>query len=175
MTLTALPLLNHLVARWHSNSMKGFSIVEIVIVAGLSSIVLLGLIQLIVFSTRPIKENVRETEATFLAEEAIEVARVLRNESWTTNIATLSAATNYYPVISSGSWTLSTTDPGAINGIYTRIVTLAAVNRDGNDDIAATGTDDPNTKKITATVSWTERGAAQSVTIETYITNFLVN
>jgi len=47
------------------------------------------------------------------------------------------------------------------------------VGRDGNDDIVASGgTPDPNTKKVTATVSWTESTQSKQVVLTTYITNF---
>lgn len=151
---------------------QGFGIIEIIVVAGLVGVVLLGLIQLTVLSTRPIEESVRQAEALYLAEEAIEAVRTLRNESWTNNITTLTHGTIYYPTISGTDWTLTTTDPGAVNGTYTRSLTTSAVYRDANDDIATTGTLDPKTVKITTTVTWSERRSTATTTMATYLTNF---
>lgn len=151
---------------------QGFGVIEIIVVAGLVSIVFLGLIQLTVLSVRPIEKSVRQAEAVYLAEEAIEVIRTLRNESWANNIATITHGTIYYPTLSGNDWVLTTTNPGAVNGTYTRSLVIAAVYRDANDDIAAQGTLDPKTVKVTTTVTWNERSATRSTALETYLTNF---
>ncbi len=78
-------------------------------------------------------------------------------------------------MVSGDKWVLSTTDPGPIDNLYTRIVIVEAVSRDANDDIAAGGTEDPSTKKVTATVSWQDAGRSKEVVLTTYITNFLGN
>lgn len=150
----------------------GLGLVEIVVVAGIISLVFVGLLQLLFLTLKPIGESVRQTEATYLAEEGIEAVKVLRNGGWTGNIASLSNSTTYYPVIASDNWTLTTTDPGAINGTYTRTVVFEAVYRDVDDNIAGTGTVDDNTRKVTTTVTWMDRDQSKSVTLETYITNF---
>ena len=117
----------------------------------------------------------RNTEAVALAEEGIEGVRSLRDDGWTTNITTLTENATYYPVISANKWTLTNTNPGTVNNLYTRTVVIAGVNRDVNDDIAVAGTDDPNTKEVTVKVTWKEGQDVQDVTIVTYITNFLAN
>ena len=128
--------------------------------------------QLVVLTNRPIKQGLREAEATYLAEEAIETVKVLRNDGWATNIAPLTNGTTYYSTLSGSDWTLTTTDPGPINNQYSRTIVVEEVYRDTNDDIASTGTLDVKTKKVTATVTWSEHGSTESVTLETYITNF---
>jgi len=153
----------------------GFAVLEIVVAAGIISIVLLGILQLVSQSIQPINTSVRQAQAVFLAEEAIEVVKVLRNEGWKSNIATLTNSATYYPTISANNWTLSATDPGPINGIHTRTVVLDAVYRDGSSDISSSGTLDDNTKKITATITWSERNQSRSFVISSYLTNFLDN
>lgn len=155
----------------HPNA--GLGLVEIVVVAGIISIVFVGLLQLLVLTLRPVEENVRQAEAAYFAEEAIEAVKVLRNEGWTTYIDPLANNTSYYPVITSDRWTLTTTDPGPINGTYTRTVTFEAVYRDVNDDITTTGTLDSQTRKVVAAVSWLDHGQNKTVVVETYIANFL--
>lgn len=154
------------------NKQQGVGVVEIVVVSGIASLVFAGILQLVVLTNRPVEAGIRKAEATYLAEEGIEAVKALRNEGWSTNITSLSNGTTYYPTIVSSAWTLSTTDPGIINNIYARTVVLEAVYRDGNDDIASSGTLDPKTRKITSTVTWNEHGATESVVLETYITNF---
>jgi len=45
--------------------------------------------------------------------------------------------------------------------------------RDSNSNIVESGgTNDPNTKKVTVTVSWEERGRDHKLEIFTYLTNW---
>jgi hypothetical protein len=131
-------------------------------------------LKLLILTLRPVEQSVRQAEASYLNEEAIEAVKVLRNQGWTTHIASLTSGTTYYPVVVSDNWTLSTTNPGEINDIYTRTVVFEDVYRDGNDNIAASGsgTLDPKTRKITATTTWTDHDVDKELVIETYITNF---
>ncbi len=156
---------------------RGFGLIEILIVGAIVAISFIGLISFLISSRGITFQVARNTEATALAEEGMEAVRSMRDESWSTNIATLSTATTYYPVIDvlNNKWTLSTTDPGPINSLYTRTVIFENVNRDANDDIASSGTLDPNTKKMTAAVTWNENQVTKDVTLTTYITNFLSN
>lgn len=154
------------------NSKKGFGLIEILIVTAIVSVGLLSIISFLIFSRGVTFKITRNTEAVSLAEESIEAARGIRDDSWAA-ISTLNNSTIYYPVISSGSWTLTTINPGLINNLYTRTVVLSSVSRDGNDDIVSNGgVVDTGTRKITSTVSWTENGKNEQVVLSTYITNF---
>lgn len=161
--------------RHHSRAslQNGFSVVEIVVVAGIISLVFLSISQLMVVATRPVAAASRHAHATYLAEEAVEAVRSMRNEGWTSTIAPLTTGTTYYPLLSAGRWSLSVTNPGALDGTFQRTVVLQPVYRDGDDNISATGTLDPNTMNIVVTVSWAEHQQNKTVTIETYLTNFL--
>lgn len=154
---------------------RGFGLVEIIVVAAIVGTAFVSLYELFVLSSRPISTSKNQTEAVYLMEEAIEAVRVLRNNSWTDNIATLENGTTYYPTVANDQWTLSTINPGPVNGLYTRTIVVNATLRDANDNISSSGTLDPNTKKLTATVTWPERGELRTVTVETYITNYLDN
>lgn len=58
-------------------------------------------------------------------------------------------------------------------GIFVRSLVLENVRRDVNSNIVpAGGIDDPNTKKVTVTVSWTAKTIAKEVTIVSYLTNW---
>lgn len=158
----------------HVRYSRGIGVIEIVVVAGIISTVFLSISQLLVLATRPIAAGAREAQAMFLAEEAIEAVRTLRNVDWTDNIASLTNDTPYYPLLAGDNWSLTTSNPGVIDNTYTRTVVVSAVYRDGDDNIStSSGTLDEKTRKVTATVSWSERGQSKSVVLETYITNFL--
>ena len=150
---------------------KGFGLIEILIVGAVIGIGFVGLVAFLISSASTTFQITRNTEAAALAEEGMEAVRSMRDESW----SLVSTAGTYYPEISVDKWTLVSTDPGLINGLYTRTVVIDNVNRDTNDDIASSGTLDPNTKRVTVTVTWQENQKAEDVTIETYITNFLSN
>lgn len=108
------------------------------------------------------------TQAAFLLEEGAEAVRVLRDNAWS-NISSLIIGANYYPLFSSGAWTLSTT--ANTIGIFTRTITLANVNRDNTtqDIVSSGGTLDSGTKLVTVTVSWGEGGATITKTLQFYI------
>ncbi|OGY25414.1 MAG: hypothetical protein A2Z24_02895 [Candidatus Woykebacteria bacterium RBG_16_44_10] len=157
-------------------SRRGFGLLEIVIVGAIIALGFMAIISFLIFSRGVTFEMGRRTEATSLAEEGMEVVRQLRDDGWTANIASKTAGTNYYPVISGSSWTLSGTNPGVINNLYTRTVQFATVYRNSTtDDVEPTGVEDQETKEVTVRVSWQESGRNKEVVLTTYITNFLDN
>lgn len=153
------------------NKNKGIALLEIVIVTAVIAVGFMSIIAFLVFSRGVTFKIARSTEATSLAEEAIEAVRTIRDESW----LSVSTAGTYYPVISVNKWILSSTDPGPINNLYTRTVVIEAVLRDGNSDISTSGNPDSDTKRVIATVSWSEAGNSKQVVLTTYITNFVGN
>jgi prepilin-type N-terminal cleavage/methylation domain-containing protein len=154
---------------------RGMGLIEILIVLAILGIGFLAIISFLIFSRGISHQTVRSTEATSLAEEGVEAVRRLRDQSWSGNIADKAVATNYYLVISGGSWTLSASNPGVINNLYTRTVRFDNVYRDGSNNISSSGNLDPNTKKLTVRVSWQEGSRNKEVVLTTYITNFLNN
>lgn len=151
---------------------QGFGIVEIIVAIAIMSIALFAISQLSIIYVAKETQNKQTLKANYLAEESVESARSVRDQSWSTNIETLTFGSPYYPVISGGKWTLSSSNPGPIDTIYTRQVVIDNVSRDAGDNIVTNGgTNDPNTKKITATVSWNSK----SITLATYLTNLYAN
>ena len=151
---------------------RGMGLIEILIVVAILGIGFSAIISFLIFSRGVSHQTIRNTEATSLAEEGVEAVRRMRDQSW----SNVSAAGTYYPVISGGSWTLDGSDPGPINNLYTRTVRFDNVYRnDANDNIAASGTLDSNSKKLTIRVFWQEGSRNKEVVLTTYITNFLNN
>ena len=141
--------------------------IEVVVASSIIAVAVLATMAVAEKSIRVSVQGVHTAEASFLLEEGAEAVRILRDNGWS-NISSLNNATNYYPDFSGGTWTLSTTSSPV--GIFTRKVNIASVNRDNTtNDIAAVGIDDPGTKLITVTVSWSERGSAVSRTLSFYI------
>lgn len=152
----------------------GFGIVEVLVVAVIISLVLVGLHATTVQALRLVQQSTKRTQATFLAEETIEVLRAMRDTSWTSSFGTLSAGTNYFLAFNGSAWNISTANI-FIDDLFERKFVIENVNRDANDDIAASGTMDPNTKKITATVSWLSQTGTTTQSVNTYITNLFQN
>ncbi len=161
-----------------SNKIAGFGVIEILVAAAVIGTVIFSLFNVFVLADRLSEEAGDKIRANFLAEEALEVVRYLRDRSWEDNISNLNTGTSYYLAFSGATsrWSIGTSNPGLIDGLFTRTVTVENVSRDSNDDIVlAGGTDDPKTKKINVTVSWTERGAPQSLMLSIYLTDIYLN
>jgi len=156
-------------------SQRGIGVIEIVVAVSIIGLTMFAIFEFAVISSASVRVSARQVEAAYLAEEGLEAVRLLRNTSWDTSIASLTNGTNYYPVLASGNWSLNTTNPGLIDNVFTRTITVQSVLRDVDDNIAETGTLDPNTKRIISTVVWLEKGSAKQVELQTYITNFLSN
>ena len=108
--------------------------------------------------------------------ETMEAVRNFRdNTTWDTDgLGTLTAGTDYYPeIVTVGTTTKWTMTAGTESiGDFTRKVVFDDVSRDTiSYDIESTYNvlnDDPDTKKVTATLSWGNR----SVEIISYLTNW---
>jgi len=147
---------------------RGLSLVEIVVACAVISLTLVSLIAVTSQSIALSKRSVSTYQAGLLLEEGAEVVRIVRDNAWS-NISGLSAGTNYYPTLFGSVWSLSTT-PTTIDG-FTRTVTVAAVTRDANDDIAVSGTADAGTRLVTVTVSWQEGATPVSKTLQIYVSD----
>jgi len=162
-------MLGALNSRSHKNA-NGFGLVEIVVAVGIISITLFALLQTELVAIKLLRTEKENLEAMLLAEESLEAVRSIRDESWTTQIATLTDGALYHPVVENGKWKLSAGSSTVISGKYQRSVTFKTALRNVRDQIAASGTADPDTKEVTAIVSW---GSGKQKTLTAYITNFL--
>lgn len=147
---------------------KGFGIIEIVVAVTIISIALFAISQTAAIYLKQIIQTKNSLKAAYYAEEALEAARSARDQTW----ANISTAGTKYPVISSGKWTLSATNPGFLEDKFSRSIAVSDVSRDGSDNITTSGgTNDPDTKKITATISW----GSENIILTTYLTNLYNN
>lgn len=154
----------------YSRFTYGFATVEILIA---STIVSVALIALVLATGRAVDisiESVERVQAAFLLEEGAESVKLVRDGAWS-SISNLVAGTTYYLSFNGTQWTLSTTNPGAI-GIFTRTVVFSTVTRNAStSDIAASGTNDINTKLATVTVSWNSVAGTRSESMQFYLSN----
>ncbi len=127
---------------------KGQSVVELLLAIALTSLLIPVLLTGFVTSRAGRPQQEQRSEATFLLKEAQEATRQVRDKDWTL----FAVDGTYHPFASSSAYVLLS-GPETING-YTRQIVIVDVNRDSSGSISASGTFDPSTKKITATVSW---------------------
>lgn len=153
----------------------GFGLVEIVVVTGIILITFLGFSQAGLLSLRLLQSEKENLEAMLFAQEAMEVARAIRDESWADNITPLANGTLYYLVTENGLWRTTAANPGLLKGKYLRSITFDQVFRKnsdpGKDQIASGGDtydDSANTRKVTVRVAW---GAKEKVLVS-YLTRF---
>lgn len=150
--------------------MKGFSVIEVLLAAAMFMIfsVAIGTVVLQGFSGN--RQGEEQTVATQLATEGLEAARSIKNRAFANLISPLTTGI----LQSGGVWTFSgANNQFGPNNKYTRVLTVADVTRNSAGNILPSATPDPNTKKITSTVSWNfSPSRADSVVLSTYLTNF---
>ena len=152
-------------------SRRGFFLIEAVIASAIVAttlVLMLGAISNVVAIS---KYSLQKTQASYLLEEGVEVAKLLRNQSWA-NISGLSTGTTYYMSWSGSAWSYTTISPGTVTGVFTRSIVFSAVSRDGSDNIVSSGGSiDSGTRRGTVTVSWNQNGSTKTDTLQFYITS----
>jgi Tfp pilus assembly protein PilV len=145
----------------------GFMLVEVLVAVSIITAAVLATMTVAQKSIQVSRQALHTAQVAFLLEEGAEAVRIVRDSAWT-NISSFSLDTDYYPVFSSNTWSLSST-PNTV-GDFTRIVRLTSVNRDDTTkDISETGTIDPDTKLVTVNVAWVEGGTTATKTLQFYI------
>ncbi|MBI2450376.1 MAG: hypothetical protein HYV47_02455 [Candidatus Nealsonbacteria bacterium] len=149
------------------NGNKGISIIEILVVIAILAVTLTTLLGLINFSLRINDLSRQTTQANGLAQEAMEAVRSIRDNAGWQQIAN----GNHGLINTAGKWSFSGTEN--ITGGFTRMISIQDAYRDAGDNIVASGgTADLDTKKITASVSWSERSQNHNIEIITHLTNW---
>ena len=167
--------MNRELCKLNSNSKKAFGVLEIIISVGIIGIVGMSLVQMGIVALVMSQRSGDQTQAVFLLQEASEAVRFLKDESWIGNVESLSTGTNYYLIWDGNDYSLSTTESPPIYGKFKRTVELFDVLRDDQDDINATGTLDPLSKKVVVEISWPYKGGVATNQVEFYIMNILDN
>jgi prepilin-type N-terminal cleavage/methylation domain-containing protein len=134
----------------------GFGLLEIIIAVAIIAGSLFALAEVSALAVRLTQTALAEQQALFLSEAGIENARFARDSSWATLLA------------SAGAETIDA---------FTRTTTLENVYRRNSDDdiIPVSSPDpktiDPNTRKVTVTISWQGRKGIMSTSLSAYLTN----
>jgi type II secretory pathway pseudopilin PulG len=145
---------------------QGFLMVDVMIGLFVASVIATAFLSSVVYAVQYSIEHNRKLQAEFLAVEMLEVARELETSDW----STLTACDNpCHPDPSGGVWLLNS---GTENiGPFTRSLSIEAVARSAGA-IDPAGTNDPNTKKVVATVTWPVRENERELELEIYVYKF---
>lgn len=159
----------------HTKS-HGFGLVEVLVGVAIISMSLVALFSVYTSYLRVEFGNIRIVKASFLIDEGLEVVRLLRDTSWTSNVGNVTNGTTYYLNWTGAAWQLTTT-PSTIDTIYTRKVVFSPAYRDASSKLVSSGTLDVNTKGYTVTVIWPKQNstATTSKQVSSYITNMFTN
>ena len=158
-----------------TQNLDGVSLIELLIVIAIITIGLVYLLGMFSFSLRISGEEKRINQANFMAQEMMEGLRNFRDgTNWQENgLGTLAVSAPYYlaKTGSPPSWTLILGEE--TKDVFTQRIVFDDVQRDLNANIIENGgIFDADSKKVTVTVSWQERGKSQQVELITFFTNW---
>ncbi|MEK7142527.1 MAG: hypothetical protein AAB818_03005 [Patescibacteria group bacterium] len=154
--------------------MSGFSLLEAIVGISIFSVFIFSVMLASQLSQKTASESVRNIQTSFLLEEGVDAIKILRNTSWSANVANLTIGTNYYFNYNGTTWASSLANV-YVDGIFERKFVLNNVYRDANDDISSSGTLDAGTKKATVSVSWLGRSGTTTKDAVFYLTNLFSN
>lgn len=153
------------------NVQKGSGLIEIVIAGAILSAVSLSFFGTLALLSRFHQKDMLTIKGQLLAEEGLEVIRLVKGAGWNT-LSSIPMNESRYFALASSSWAITTT-PEIIDGVFARSFQLLPVGRNVSDDIVSSGgTIDSNTLLAQVTVSWFWKDATTSVMYSTYVTNF---
>lgn len=147
---------------------KGFSVIEIILAAGIFVIFATGITGVVVSSFTASRQGEEQTKATQFASEGLEAVKSIKNQTFINLVATASSGVTRF----GGVWSLFGTNN--IFEKYTRTIAISSVQRDGSGNIVASGgATDSATMKVRSTVTWAASGARNdSVVLSTYLSDF---
>ena len=155
---------------------RGFVLWEVVVGTAILAAFALGLTAAFQSALKLNSLNLHLTQANFLLAEGIEAVRLMRDNGWAANIAALSVNTDYFLSYDMGSNLWRSTNINVfVGGLFERKFRLAAVYRDGSQNIVPSGTLDASSKKLDVTVSWRQGAATTTRTVSTYLTDLFIN
>ena len=154
---------------------RGFALEEVLVATAIILVFVTALSGAYSLYVRAAFASLHKVQSALLAEEGIEVVKLLRDSSWSLNMAPLSNSTPYYLVFSGGTWKATTTKT-LVDGVFDRSFTVENVYRNLSIDIVDKGgTLDSGTRLIMVSEAWLNHGATTTKSISTYVTNLFAN
>jgi|GEM_PF-1188762 len=146
---------------------QAFSLIEILLAIFIFTLFSTAIVYVSLDTASRATQVELKNEALLYAEEGLEAARNIRDRNFLDLVSG-----SYGLSFSADTWALVAA-PETIDDYYQRTMLIEDVYRDGNGDIAETGTLDAETKKITVTVTWNWKGLLpKSTSLSSYLTNW---
>jgi len=149
---------------------KGFAIIEVIISMLIASALITTFQALILGITKNNIANKNQLQATMYLKEAIEATKdISQSDIPQSNWATLdTCGANCHPVIKDDVpgtyyWSLDVGSGPLLDNKFARYLTISKVKRNASGAIDGNGTDDPNTRKVTATLTWRDGGNPNTI------------
>lgn len=147
---------------------SGIALVEAMLAMAIFAIFSIGAFYLSIDTVQRDTKISMNTEALLYAQEGIEATKSIGNRNFL-----LLENGDHGLLLSGGAWNFALA-PETISAEYSRTITVSDVYRNGSGNIDEAGTIlDPDTKKITSEVTWTQKGIIpRTVSLDSYITNW---
>lgn len=143
--------------------------IEVIISLLVGSILVMTFITLVIQSKKIESTNKDAFRAELYLRETIEAAKDLEQSDWD---EITGCASICHPEISTDAWTVVDGEE-TIDSTFTRSFSVYPVQRNQlsfpNEIVESGGIEDPNTKKVVASIEWDANGAIRTLTLETYI------
>jgi hypothetical protein len=147
--------------------MRGISLVEVVVGSAIILTVLGGVIAAFERYAAALFRTTERLQATYLAEEGVEAARVLRDASWA-SFSALTLDSPYRLAFVGGAWE-ATTSEALIDGVFDRTMVLSDVYRRTSDSdiVASTSPDakaiDTDARHVALAVRWDQLPSTEAL------------
>ena len=163
-----------------TNKQLGMSVIEVVLAAAIFVIFASSAVRSLLQNYSANRTGAEYTVATQFASEGLEAVKSIKNKGFTnlnsvnTNTRGLTTTGNQWGFDTDGTNDILTHNS---SDDYIRTITVDPVNRDSvppAGNIAAVGTNDPDTKKITSTVTWNfSAGRSETLSLITYLSDWI--
>lgn len=157
---------------------RGISVVEVILAVAIFMTFATGAIVVVLQGLSSNALGSEETAASQFASEGIEAVKSIKNQNFA-NLAScgVNCTTGTGITKTAGVWVFSGTNNVFTDGkTYTRTIKVEDVQRDAsppNGNIVPTGTPDPDTKKVTSTITWNRKGSqTNTLTLTSYLTDW---
>src|SRR5258708_34140300 len=154
--------------------MRGFSLIEVILAAAIFVTFATGAIVALVSAYNTNRLGSEVTIANQFNAQGLEAVRSIKNQSWST-FATKADTGNTGVDMLGTVWAFNgTSNTLPADTRFSRAMSITSVQRDGSGNVVASGgTNDPNTKKVTATTSWNFSSVrSESAVFSDYLTNW---